>query len=220
MSAETLNLTPKVYNYLRTISLREPQVLVELRETTKRLPGALMQISPEQGQFMGLLIELMGARRTLDIGTFTGYSALSVALHLPKDGKVFALELDPNIAEIAKSFWQAAGVENKIELKLGRANETLDQFINEGGANSFDFAFIDADKKNYDSYYEKALILLKRGGLIAIDNVLWDGAVADEKIQDEVTEALRDLNAKLLKDERVSISMLPIGDGLTLARKR
>lgn len=220
MSSETLNLTPKLYAYLQSVSLREPSILVSLRKETAQLPGSVMQISPEQGQFMGLLMELIFAKRTLDIGTFTGYSALVVALHLPPDGKVIACELDPKIAEVAKRFWQEAGVASKIELKLGAANDSLDQLLAAGEAGSFDFAFIDADKRNYDSYYEKSLSLLKKGGLIAIDNVLWEGAVVEENNNDETTEMFRRLNNKLLKDERVSISMLPIGDGLTLARKR
>lgn len=220
MSIETTNLTEELYEYLRKISLREPAVLKKLRSETQTMSGAIMQISPEAGQFMALLIELMGAKKTLDIGTFTGYSALVVALALPADGKVISCDVDANATNVAKKFWQAAGVSDKISLVIGKANETLQKLIDNNESGTFDFAFIDADKTNYDVYYEQALALLRRGGLIAIDNVLWDGKVADLDINDPATKALRALNAKLLQDERVTISMIPIGDGVTLAKKR
>lgn len=220
MSIETTNLTEELYEYLRKISLREPAVLKKLRSETQTMSGAIMQISPEAGQFMALLIELMGAKKTLDIGTFTGYSALVVALALPADGKVISCDVDVNTTNVAKKFWQAAGASDKISLVIGKANETLQKLIDNNEAGTFDFAFIDADKTNYDVYYEQALALLRRGGLIAIDNVLWDGKVADLDINDPATKALRALNAKLLQDERVTISMIPIGDGVTLAKKR
>lgn len=220
MSDTTLNLSPQVYRYLIDYSVREPEILVELRTETHKLSDSRMQICPEQGQFMALLMEILGAKKTLDIGTFTGYSALAVALALPEDGKVIALDLNEEWTGIAKQFWQKSGVGEKIELKLGPAQDSLQAFIANGEESSFDFAFIDADKANYDKYYEQALKLVRPGGIIAIDNVLWDGKVADPAINDESTRSLRDLNAKLLKDERVTISMLPIGDGLTLARKR
>lgn len=220
MSDFTLNLNPEVYEYYQKISLREPEVLVKLREQTHKMSTARMQISPEQGQFMQLLMELMGAKKTLDIGTFTGYSALSVALALPEDGKVVACDRNVEWTKIAKRFWEMAGVAHKIELILGPATDTLQALIDKGEVNSFDFAFIDADKVNYPTYYEQALTLVRAGGLIAVDNVLWQGKPADESNHDENTEIIRELNAKLLKDDRVTMSMLPIGDGLTLALKR
>lgn len=179
-----------------------------------------MQISPEQGQFMRLLIEILGAKKTLDIGTFTGYSALCVALSLPKDGKVIACDTNVEWTNMAQQCWGEAGVSHKIDLKLAPALQTLDKLLEDGERNTFDFAFIDADKQNYISYYERSLALLRTGGLIAIDNVLWGGQVADPAIHDSDTVIIRELNAKLLMDDRVTISMLTIGDGLTLARKR
>lgn len=220
MSEATINLTPDVYQYFHAVSLREPAILKKLRDETKKLSMHVMQISPEQGQLMGLLIELLGAKKTLDIGTFTGYSALAVALSLPKDGKVIACDVSTEWTDIAKSFWAEAGVANKIELCIAPALETLQSLIDQGEAGTFDFSFIDADKANYADYYEKSLILLRQGGLIAIDNVLWSGRVADPTNQDNNTVAIRALNEKLLHDERVTLSMIPIGDGLTLARKR
>lgn len=220
MSTKTLNLTPGLYEYLLSTSLREQPVLQALREETYRSTDFNMQISPEQGQFMALLMELLGARKTLDIGTFTGYSALAVALALPMDGKVIACDVNAEWTAIAKQFWQKAGMADKIELRLAPALETLQGLLDQGEASTFDFAFIDADKANYAEYYEKALQLLRRGGLIAIDNVLWGGDVANPTVNDASTRAIRALNKKLLLDERVTISLLPIGDGLTLARKR
>ncbi len=220
MSTKTINLTPALYDYLLKVSLREPAVLQELREETYRSTNFNMQISPEQGQFMALLMELLNARKTLDIGTFTGYSALVVALALPVDGKVIACDVNTEWTDIAKRFWQKAGMADKIELRIAPALETLQSLLDHGEASTFDFAFIDADKANYADYYEKSLQLLRRGGLIAIDNVLWDGDVANPTVNDAPTRAIRAINSKLLKDERVTLSLLPIGDGLTLARKR
>jgi caffeoyl-CoA O-methyltransferase len=179
-----------------------------------------MQIGPEQGQFMALLVELIGARRTLEVGTFTGYSALAVALALPPEGRVTACDVSEEYTRVARRYWAKAAVEHKIELKLGPALDTLGGLLAAGAAGSFDFAFIDADKNNYDGYYEQALQLLRPGGLIAIDNVLWGGDVVNPEKRDPDTTAIRALNEKLNADERVSISLLPIGDGLTLARKR
>lgn len=220
MSDFTLNLTPQVYDYFKKNSLREPEVLSSLREQTHKMSMAQMQISPEQGQFMRLLMELMRAKKTLDIGTFTGYSALSVALGLPDNGKVIACDINGEWTKIAKHFWEIAGVNQKIELRLAPAKETLQNLLDCGEAETFDFAFIDADKQNYDNYYELSLKLVRPGGLIAIDNVLWSGQVADPEIQDANTRAIRELNAKILGDNRVFISMLSIGDGLTLALKK
>lgn len=216
----TINLNEDVYHYLINNSVREAPALAELRVETHKLSDSIMQISPEQGQFMALLMQLMGAKKTLDIGTFTGYSALAVALALPQDGKVVAFDVSEEWTNIAKTFWNKANVANKIELKLGPAVESLDELIANGEVNSYDFAFIDADKANYDHYYERALKLVRTGGLIAVDNVLWSGRVADPNEHDASTTSIRNLNAKIFRDERVSISMLPIGDGLTLARKR
>lgn len=181
---------------------------------------AVMQISPEQGQLMALLVQLMGAKKTLELGVFTGYSALAVALALPADGQVIACDVSADYTAIAQRYWQMAGVAHKIDLRLGPALETLDQLRVEGHVESFDFAFIDADKRNYDSYYEKSLQLVRPGGLIAIDNVLWSGRVADPTVQDNRTQRIRALNEKIYQDPRVSLSLLPIADGLTLAVKK
>jgi predicted O-methyltransferase YrrM len=220
MSDATLNLTPQIYEYLHKVSLREPDVLIKLREQTQKMSMSQMQISPEQGQFMRLLMELIGAKKTLDIGTFTGYSALSVAMALPVDGKVIACDINGEWTKIARRYWDMAEMSDKIDLRLAPAVQTLQGLIDEGQSNTFDFAFIDADKLNYDNYYELAIQLVRQGGLIAVDNVLWSGWVADPAANDDNTLAIRALNNKIKMDERVSISMLSIGDGLTLARKR
>ncbi|MHB2017345.1 MAG: class I SAM-dependent methyltransferase [Candidatus Xenobia bacterium] len=220
MSSTTLNLDAHLLQYLRDVSLRELPLQRRLREETAALPMARMQISPEQGQFMQLLIQLLGATRTLEVGVFTGYSSLAVALALPPHGKVVACDVSEEWTRMARRYWQEAGVADRIELRIGPALVTLDALLADGEAGRFDFAFIDADKAGYDGYYERALKLLRPGGLIAIDNVLWSGRVADASAHDEDTDALRVLNAKLHGDERVMLSMLPIGDGLTLARKR
>ena len=219
MSSRTLNLDATVYEYLLSHSLREHPAQAALRNATSTHPHALMQISPEQGQFMGLLIRLLGARRTIEVGVFTGYSALSVALALPDDGIVLACDISDEYTRVGVPYWQAAGVAHKIDLKLAPALATLDTRINAGEHGQYDFAFIDADKSGYDAYYERCLTLLRAGGLIAIDNTLWSGKVAGPA-EDVDTKALQALNNKLLRDDRVDISMLPIGDGLTLARKR
>ncbi|MEJ8566311.1 class I SAM-dependent methyltransferase [Elongatibacter sediminis] len=219
MSRQTLNLGDDLYDYLLRVSLREPELFAELREETAALPGAAMQISPEQGQFMRLLVELTGARRALEVGTFTGYSALSVALAMPEDGTVITCDISEQSTAIARRYWARAGLSDRIELRLGPALHTLDTLL-EQSAESFDFAFIDADKENYDGYYERLLGLVRPGGLIAIDNVLWGGSVIDPAKTDADTLAIRQLNEKLAVDDRVSLSMLPVGDGLTLARVR
>jgi predicted O-methyltransferase YrrM len=215
-----ITLTDELLAYLQEVSLREPDALRRLREETARLPMAGMQISPEQGQFMALLVRLIGARRCLEVGTFTGYSALAVALALPADGRVVCCDVSEEYTAVARRAWASAGVVGKIDLHLAPARVTLDKLRAEGRHGSFDFAFIDADKENYDHYYEAALELVRIGGVIAIDNVLWSGAVIDPKKQDADTKALRALNRKLRDDQRVDISMLPLGDGLTLARIR
>ncbi|OGT40921.1 MAG: SAM-dependent methyltransferase [Gammaproteobacteria bacterium RIFCSPHIGHO2_12_FULL_38_14] len=220
MSRETIELTSSLFQYLKSHSLREPLVLQKLRQETATLPAARMQISPEQGQLMALLVELLDAKKTLDIGTFTGYSALVVAFSLPKNGKVIACDMSRAWTDIAKRYWQEAGCGEKIDLRLAPALDTLHTLIDAGEGSTFDFAFIDADKNNYINYYETSLCLLRKGGLIAIDNVLWSGKVADPDVNDEDTIAIRRLNDHVKNDERVTLSMIPIGDGLTLARKR
>ncbi|NQV83638.1 MAG: class I SAM-dependent methyltransferase [Rhodospirillales bacterium] len=220
MSNRTTPLTDALYEYMTSVSSREPGVLKRLREETAALPQHNMQIGPEQGQFMGLLVELTGARKCLEIGTFTGYSALAVARKLPDDGQLIACDISEEFTDRAKPFWQEAGVADKIDLRIGPALETLDGLLSDGEKGTFDFTFIDADKVNYLSYFQRALDLSRQGGLICVDNVLWSGAVADPSRHDEDTEAIRAFNAALSKDARISLSMLPIGDGLTLARKR
>ncbi|HEY9768338.1 MAG TPA: class I SAM-dependent methyltransferase [Coleofasciculaceae cyanobacterium] len=219
MSKASLGLDDKVYKYLLSVSLREPEVLTKLRQETNQHPASIMQISPDQGQFMALLIKLLGAKKTLDIGVFTGYSSLAVALALPEDGKVIACDRDPEATKVARRYWQLAGVESKIDFRLAPALETLDQLIAAGESGSFDFAFIDADKRNYANYYERALTLLRSGGIVAIDNVLWFGSVADPEDTEQRTVAIREFNQKLHQDTRVEISLLAIADGLTLAFK-
>ena len=213
-------LTETTYQYLLSVSSRESSVLERLRQETAALPNASMQISPDQGQFMGLLVRLMGAKKTLEVGVFTGYSSLSVALALPDNGKIVACDVSEEWTGIAGRYWKEAGVEQKINLRIAPAIQTLDSLLAEGQAGTFDFGFIDADKSNYDGYYERTLKLLRSGGLVAIDNVLWSGRVADPANQEEDTIAIRALNAKLHRDQRIHLSMVPIADGLTLALKR
>ncbi|MBS0381494.1 MAG: class I SAM-dependent methyltransferase [Proteobacteria bacterium] len=219
MSRRTINLDDTLYDYLLAHSLREHPEQAALREATAKHPRGGMQISPEQGQFMQLLVKLIGAHRTIEIGTFTGYSALTVALALPVNGKILACDVSDEYTSIGKPYWQRAGVANKIELVLAPAAQTLDARLAAGESGRYDFAFIDADKSGYDGYYERCLQLVRQGGLIAFDNVLWSGDVA-RPAQDDDTRALQALNDKLHNDERIDMAMLPIGDGLTLARKR
>jgi len=219
MSNRSLNLDDNLYQYLLDHSLREHPAQLGLREATRSHQAAGMQISPEQGQFMALLVKLLGVRRAIEIGVFTGYSALSVALALPDDGYLLACDISDDYTRIGKPFWRDAGVSHKIDLQLAPALDTLDQRLGAGEAGQYDFAFIDADKVSYDAYYERCLQLLRPGGLIAIDNVLWSGAVAQPS-QESDTQALQALNRKLHADTRIDPSMLPLGDGLTLARKR
>ena len=219
MSRRTIDLDDTLYQYLLDHSLREHPEQTALREATRQHPRGGMQISPEQGQFMSLLVKLIGARRTIEVGTFTGYSALTVALALPANGKVLACDISDEYTAIGKPYWQRAGVAGKIDLVLAPATETLDARIAAGEAGGYDFAFIDADKTGYDAYYERCLKLVRAGGLLAFDNTLWGGDVA-KPAEDDDTRALQALNDKLHRDERIDMAMLPIGDGLTLARKR
>ena len=220
MSTRTLNLDDSLYDYVLANSLREHPAQTALREATRQHPHAGMQISPEQGQLMALLVKLGGVQRAIEIGVFTGYSALTVALALPEDGRLLACDISDAYTRVGKPFWQQAGVSGKIELVIAPALQTLDARLDAGQAASYDFAFIDADKTGYDSYYERCLKLLRVGGLIAIDNTLWGGSVARPAAGDADTAALQALNAKLHADERVDLALLPLGDGLTLARKR
>jgi caffeoyl-CoA O-methyltransferase len=220
MSTRTLTLDDRLYEYLLAVGTREHPVLRRLRAETARLPMARMQISPEQGQFMALLVRLLGATRCLEVGTFTGYSALACALALPQGGQLVTLDRSEEWTAIARRYWEEAGVADRISLRLGPAARSLQALLDGGGAGTFDFLFIDADKTGYAEYLELGLELLRPGGLIAVDNVLWSGRVADPADRDEDTAALRALNARLHGDERVDLAMVPIGDGLTLARKR
>jgi len=220
MTRTSIGLDHELQAYLLNASLREPEVLRRLREETAGFPNPEMQIGPEQGQFMALLVKLINARRTLEIGVFTGYSSTVVALALPPDGEVVACEISAEYAAVARRWWKEAGVEGKIDLRLGPAVETLDRLLAERPTDSFDFAFIDADKASYGNYYERCLRLVRPGGLIAVDNTLWSGRVADPADDEESTRALRAFNATLVGDERVDLSLLPVGDGLTLLRRR
>src|SRR5450631_2424248 len=212
-------LTDDLADYVRQITLREPEVLRQQREASDSHPRASMQTSPEQGQFLHLLARLAGAKKTLEVGVFLGYSSTWVALALPAGGKIIACDRSEEYTAQARQLWRAAGVEDKIELRLGPALETLDSLIAGGQRGTFDFAFIDADKANYANYYERAMVLMRPGGLIAIDNVLWDGDVVDASKTDADTEAIRAFNRKLAADARVALSLIPLGDGLTLACK-
>ena len=220
MKNKSIQLDDALYTYLLSVSLREPEVLRQLREETANHPYGGMQISPEQGQFMGLLVELIGAQRVLEIGVFTGYSSTCMALALPPGGQLMALDLSAEYTGMARRYWQLAGVADKIELRLGPALASLDRLIEDGASGSFDLVFIDADKGNYDAYYERSLRLLRPGGLLLIDNVLWGGKVADPTVEDDDTQAIRALNRKIHTDERVTAVLLPVADGLTLSRKR
>ena len=220
MNLGRLGLSEALYEYILSVSLREADVLRRLREETARMPMAIMQIAPEQGQFMALIVELIGAKRTLEVGVFTGYSSLAVALALPADGHITACDVSEEWTAIARRYWSEAGVAHKIDLRLAPGIDTLDALLADGQAGSYDFAFIDALKSEYADYYERVLQLLRQGGLIAVDNVLWNGAVADPADDREDTVAIRAFNEKLHGDDRVSLSLLPLADGLTLARKR
>ncbi|MCF7796393.1 MAG: class I SAM-dependent methyltransferase [Lentisphaeria bacterium] len=221
MSNQTISMTERLYEYLCDVSLREPEILKELRDVTAHMENANMQIAPEQGQFMALLVKLMKAHKTLEIGTFTGYSSLAVALALPALGEVVCCDVSEEYTAVAREFWEKAGVAEKMDLRIGPALETLDQMIaDKNQAGTFDFAFIDAEKTEYPEYYERVLTLLRPGGLIAIDNVLRGGRVADPGEDDTGTQVMRQFNEDLKNDSRIELSLVPIADGLTLAMKR
>ncbi len=220
MSRRTLPLDDRLYRYVLEASLREPPALAALRAETDGHPQANMQIAPEQGQFMQLLVRLTGARRVLEVGVFTGYSSLAIALALPPDGYLLACDVSDEFTAVARWHWAAAGVTERIELVLAPALETLDARLGAGEAGSYDFAFIDADKEGYVDYYERTLALLRPGGLVAVDNTLWGGAVADTADISAETAAIRRFNEHVREDQRVDLSLVPIGDGLTLARRR
>ena len=219
MSSDTIELNQKLRDYLIKVSVKEPNVLKDLREETSKLDEFQMQISPEQGSFLSFLVKLINAKHTLDIGVFTGYSSLIVALQLPQNGYVTACDTNEEWTEIAQKYWKAAKVEDNIDLHIAPAVETLEKLISNGNEGLYDFSFIDADKINYQHYFEQSLVLVRKGGVIAIDNVLWGGRVLDNSDTEHATRAIREFNSKLYKDDRVAISMIPIGDGLTLAQK-
>lgn len=220
MSTKTFFLPERLYDYMLEVSLREVPAMRALREETATLAEGGMQTSPEQVQFMALLVRLIGAARCLEVGVFTGYSTLGVALALPEHGHIVACDVSEAFTSVALRHWRIAGVDGRIDLRLAPAVATLDALLADGNAETFDFAYIDADKHNYDQYYERALELLRPNGLITIDNVLWSGRVAESNETDADTASLRALNDKIGRDERVDASLLPIGDGLMLVRKR
>jgi predicted O-methyltransferase YrrM len=219
MSNRSLQIDDRLYAYLTQVSLREPPVLADLRKETARLENANMQIAPEQGQFMAFLIKLMGAENCLEVGSFTGYSALVCALALPAQGRLIALDISEQWTDVAQKFWRQAGVDRKISLRLGPAAKSMSDLLDNGERGRFDFIFIDADKTGYRTYYDLGLELLRPGGVMAFDNVLWDGRVADPDVSDEDTVAIRELNRFLLEQPDIDLSLVPIGDGLTLVRK-
>jgi caffeoyl-CoA O-methyltransferase len=220
MSTKSIGLSDALHEYLLSVSLRESEALRRLREETADHPQSQMQIAPEQAQFFQLLVRLIGARRTLEVGVFTGYSALAVAEVLPPNGEVVACDVSEEYTQVARRHWQAAGVADQIELRLAPAADTLDALLDDGQAGTFDFAFIDADKETYDTYYEQSLRLLRPGGVVALDNMFRDGRVMDADVEDESVRAIQRLNEKMHDDDRVDLSLLPLADGVTLAMKR
>jgi len=220
MSNASLGLPPDLQAYLVEHGVREPEILKRLREETALLPQHDMQIAPEQGAFMAMLVGLIGAQRCIELGTFTGYSSLAVALALPADGRIVCCDVSEEWTSVARRYWGEAGVADRVDLRLGPALETLDELIAGGASGTFDFAFIDASKREYPDYHERILRLLRQGGLALYDNVLWEGGVIDESMTDADTVGVRRLNDRLVGDERVSISMIPVADGLTLVQKR
>ena len=220
MANKTIGLSDELAAYVVEVGVREPEVLTRLREETAAIPQHGMQIAPEQGAFLALLVELTGARRCIEVGTFTGYSSTAVALALPDDGHLVCCDVSEEWTALARSCWDEAGVAGKIDLRIAPAAETLDGLLADGEEGSYDFAFVDADKSGYDGYYERLLRLVRQGGLIVFDNTLWSGKVLDEHAEDEDTRALQALNTKLAADDRVTLCLLPVADGVTLARRR
>ena len=214
-----MQLSPQLSSYLRSVAVKEPAILKRLREETAAMPNAHMQISPDQGVFFQFLIRAIGARRCLEVGVFTGYSSLSIALALPTDGHITACDISPEYTAVARRFWQEAAVENKIELRLGPALDTLDRLLDEGQAGTYDFAFLDADKPPYPDYWDRIVPLMRTGGVITVDNVLRAGKVADESVQDEEVRLMRRFNQKVAADDRVYSTILAMRDGITLAYK-
>lgn len=219
MSTHTIDIVDRLYAYMLDISLREPDVLRRLRDETAKHPMAIMQISPEQGQLMQMLVRMLDAKNCIEVGVFTGYSSLAVALALPADGRIVACDISEDYTAVGEPFWKDAGVWGKIDLRIAPATETLDAMITAGETGDYDFAFIDADKPGYPEYFERCLSLLRVGGVIAVDNIFMDGNVADPDTTSENAQAMRKFNAMLKDDTRVELSLIPIGDGLTLARK-
>lgn len=219
MSTHTINIVDRLYAYMLDISLREPDVLRRLRDETAKHPMAIMQISPEQGQLMQMLVRMLDAKNCIEVGVFTGYSSLVVALALPADGRIVACDISEDYTAVGEPFWKDAGVRGKIDLRIAPATETLDAMITAGETGDYDFAFIDADKPGYPEYFERCLSLLRVGGVIAVDNIFMDGNAADPDTTSENAQAMRKFNAMLKDDTRVELSLIPIGDGLTLARK-
>ena len=213
-------ISASLLRYLRKTSLRETHIQNELRQVTDKLPESGWEVSPEQGQFLALLVQITGAKNILELGTFTGNSSLAMGLALPIDGQIVTCDMEPNYTNIAREHWIKAGIDKKIELRIGPAISTLDDLIKEGTEDHFDMAFIDANKKDYDGYYERVLTLIRPGGLIVIDNVFWGGRVLDKNNNDKSTGSIRQLNKKMHYDPRVSLSMLPLNDGVTLVWKR
>jgi len=220
MSTRSLSLDHDIYQYVLEVSAREPTVLRRLREVTEGMPGAEMQISPEQGQFMALLLRTIGARRCIELGTYTGYSSLVMALALPPGGRLITCDVSAEFTRVAREFWREAGVADRVELKLQPALKTLDELAHGEGQERFDFAFVDADKPNYIAYYEKLLGLVRPGGLIAVDNTLFVAGATIVRGSSAIARALREFNAHVHHDERVDLAMVPIGEGLTLLRVR
>jgi predicted O-methyltransferase YrrM len=221
VSKANTGLAPELGDYIQSVTLREPEILARLREETAQYPRSSMQVSPEQGQFLAFMARLCRAKRTLEIGVFTGYSSLITALALPDDGQIIACDINDEWTAVARRYWKEAGVEHKIDLRLGPAIETLRRLVADHLENTFDFAFIDADKSSYQAYFDHALKLLRPGGLVILDNVLWDGRVIDPAADhDSDTIAIREFNRRIHSDSRVDLTLVPIGDGLTMAQKR
>jgi predicted O-methyltransferase YrrM len=220
MANKTMGISDDLAAYVVEVGTREPDVLARLREETAAIPQHNMQIAPEQGAFLALLVELIGARRCIEVGTFTGYSSTAVALALPEDGQIICCDVSEEWTSLARKYWAEAGVTGKVDLRIAPAAEMLDQLLAGGQESTYDFAFVDADKAGYDAYYERLLRLVRPGGLIVFDNMLWGGDVLDTDPSDEDTKALQALNAKLAHDERITLCLLPVADGVTLARRR